>query len=177
MKRLAVLALVLLAVPVPVAAQEGPRVTVSELLARAAEITGRVVVEGELIGDYGLRGNGYMWTQLNGDSYAYEPLLEGGALTGGNVGVAVRIPEEFVDKLGGPGGYRVRGPLVRVTGQWEYHDPDRNGESYIDVLSIDVLNPGGPLSEQPNYWVLVAGLVLVVGSVFLRRGTGWWRRG
>lgn len=177
MKRLVVIALALLVMPASAAAQEGARVTVSELLEDAAGITGRVIVEGELIGDYGMRGNGYMWTQLNGDSYAFDPVLEGGELTGGNVGVAVRIPQEFVDKLGDPGGYRVRGPLVRVTGQWEYHDPDRNGESYIDALTIEVMHSGHPLSEQPNYWVLGAGLFLVAATVLLRRRLAWGRRG
>jgi hypothetical protein len=165
---LSALLLVTMANPAP--AQEGVEVTVGELLQRAAEIEGQVVVVGELIGDYGFRNDGSMWTQLNGDSYAQEPILDGGDLTGGNVGVAVRIPDEIAGTLDKPGGYRVRGPLVQVVGMWEYHDPDRGGESYIDVVSLDVLEPGSGLVEHPNYWVMISGLVLIAAAALLRRG-------
>jgi len=172
-KRLVLFAVAMvLTLATPAAAQEGVRVTVGELLQNATEIKGRVVVVGELIGDYGFRNDGSMWTQLNGDSYAYEPILDGGNLTGGNVGVAVRIPQGIAETLDRPGGYRVRGPLVTVVGQWEYHDPNRGGESYIDVLSLEVLEPGGGLVEHPNYWIMAGGLAMVLLALVLRRGRG-----
>jgi hypothetical protein len=160
----------LLAVATPAAAQQGEPLSVSELLNNAATVEGSIVVVGELIGDYGFRSDGSMWTQLNGDNYAYDPILDGGRLAGGNVGVAVRIPAEIALQLDRPGGYRVRGPLVRVAGQWEYHDPDRGGESYIDVATVDVLEPGRGLVEHPDYWIMAAGVVLIAVAALLRRG-------
>jgi hypothetical protein len=112
-----------------------------------------------------------MWTQLNDDSYAFEPVLENGPLTGGNIGVAVRIPTAIAEELDAPGGYRVRGPVVEVTGTWRYHDPDRAGESYVDVVELTVMAPGRGLTEHPNYLVGAAGLVLVGFAVLSR-----WRR-
>lgn len=171
MKRLALLAIVMLVtLAAPAAAQEGRRISVGELLQEAATVTGQVVVVGELIGDYGFRSDGSMWTQLNGDTYAYDPTLDGGPLTGGNVGVAVRIPTAMAELLDKPGGYRVRGPVVRVVGQWEYHDPNRGGESYINVTAIEILEPGRGLIEHPNYLVMAIGVVLIAVAALLRRG-------
>lgn len=171
-KRVVLLAIVmLLTLAAPAAAQEGRRISVGELLQEAATVTGQVVVVGELIGDYGFRGDGWMWTQLNGDTYAYDPILDGGPLTGGNVGVAVRIPTAIAELLDKPGEYRVRGPVVRVVGQWQYHDPDRGGESYINVTALDILEPGRGLVEHPNYLAMAIGFVLIATAALLRRGS------
>jgi hypothetical protein len=170
-KRVALLAVVMILIlAAPAAAQEGRRISVAELLQEAATVNGQVVVVGELIGDYGFRSDGSMWTQLNGDTYAYDATLDGGPLTGGNVGVAVRIPGAVAETLDSPGGYRVRGPLVRVVGQWEYHDPNRGGESYIDVTALDILEPGRGLVEHPNYLVMAIGVVFITAAALLRRG-------
>jgi hypothetical protein len=177
-RRLLLIAAIMLLSPVSpaAAADDGVQVTVAELLQDASVIKGRVVIQGELIGDYGFRRDGSMWTQLNGDSYVYDPVLDGGPLTGANVGVAVRIPEAMARTLDKPGGYRVRGPLVKIVGQWQYHDPNRGGESYIDVLTLEVLEPGRGLVEHPNYWVLASGLLLIAAAALLRRGSGRSRR-
>jgi hypothetical protein len=161
--------ILLIGSPAAIAQGIGP-VDVAELLENAAEFTGEITVVGELIGDYGFRSDGSMWTQLNDDSYARAPLLGDGALTGANVGVAVRIPSAIAKQLDPPGGYRIRGPVVAVSGTWNYHDPDRGGESYVDAISLIVIEPGNDLVEHPNYFVLVAGGLLVLGALVLRRG-------
>lgn len=153
----------------PALAQGPGAVGVGELLENAPDYVGEVTVQGELIGDYGFRGDGSMWTQLNDDSYGFDPVLDGGELTGGNVGVAVRIPVVIAEQLDAPGGYRVRGPIVLVRGTWKYHDPDRGGESYIEVAILEVIQPGRTLAEHPNFLVLAAGIVLAVGALYLRR--------
>ncbi|VAW08972.1 hypothetical protein MNBD_ACTINO01-1095, partial [hydrothermal vent metagenome] len=52
-------------------------VSVVELLEDAEVYAGQeVTVIGELIGDYGFRSDGTMWTQLNGDSYAIRPIVD-----------------------------------------------------------------------------------------------------
>lgn len=160
----------------PAVAQDFAAVDVADLVNDGAAHDGPVVVVGELIGDFGFRSDGSMWTQLNGDSYAVDPVLDGGALTGGNIGVAVRIPEAAAVSLDAPGGYRVRGPIVELSGRWKYHDPDRGGESYLDVVSLSVVQPGHGLPEHPNYWIMGAGFGLIGAALVSRRPRMWRRR-
>ena len=163
-------ALVAIASPA-LAAEEA---TVTELISRAAEMDrSEVVVEGELIGDYGFRDDGWMWTQLNGDIYAVDPLRESERPAGGNVGIGIRIPTDLAAGLDPPGGYRIRGPLVRVTGVWKYHAVERQGESFLEVEAIEVLEPGRALVQDVNWWTIAAGLVLIGGAstIYLTRGS------
>ncbi len=174
MKRFSLLFVVLLSMPgIPAAgAQAAVVVDVGDLLENPVEHIGEVTVVGELIGDYGFRSDDSMWTQLNDDSYVLDPIQDDGALTGGNVGVAIRIPAEVARRLDPPGGYRVRGPVVAARGIWKYHDPDRSGESYIDVIDLTVVEAGKGLTEHPDYFVGVVGLVLVVFATLMRRRSG-----
>lgn len=141
--------------------------SVDGLLVGQRSSEGPVRVAGELIGDYGFRGDGWVWSQLNGDSYATKPVLEGGRLTGSNTGIGIRIPEELVVDLEPPGGYRRRGPLVEVVGTWVFHDPDRGGESYLSAESIVVIEPGRIVGEGPDLVPLALGGALLVLSVGL----------
>lgn len=173
MRRIALVIVMLSLVGTPAAlAQGAPIVEVTHLLENPTEYVGEVVVVGELIGDYGFRSDESMWTQLNDDSYVTDPVLDDGELTGANVGVAVRIPAAIAEQLDPPGGYRVRGPVVEATGIWKYHDPDRGGESYIDVVSLIVVEPGRGLTEHPTYFVGAFGLVLITYAAFMRRRSG-----
>jgi hypothetical protein len=165
--------IVFLALGAPAALAE---VDVAVLLDSPTDYSGEITVVGELIGDYGFRSDDFMWTQLNDDSYVTDPVLDGGKLTGGNVGVAVRIPSDIAQQLDPPGGYRVRGPIVSATGIWKYHDADRGGETYLDVTRITVVDPGRDLPEHPNPVVLVAGLILIAGAVVSRTQTRRGRR-
>ena len=161
-------AVVVLAVAGPAAAAEGT-VSVPDLHADGAAYDGAgITVEGELVGDYGFRRDGTMWTQLNDDAYARSPLVETGVRAGGNAGIGVRMPARLAEGLDPAGGYRLRGPVVRLTGTWRFHDPDRGGESYLDVTGVVVVEPGRRLEEGPDWLVFVTGLVLVsVAAVML----------
>lgn len=162
MRRISMLLVVAALLPVGTPARASEEVTVSQLVTDSAELAGvAVVVEGELVGDYGFRDDGSMWTQLNGDTYALVPLRESERPAGGNVGVGVRMPAELAEGLDPPGGYRNRGPVVRLTGVWAYHDVDRQGESFLRVESLEIVEPGRPLHERPNVWAMVIGLLLV----------------
>ncbi len=164
---LAVITAVLVALA-PAAAVAQETVSVDALLADPGDYEGKtIVLQGELIGDYGFRSDGSMWAQLNDDSYAYEPVVDGGPLTGPNQGVGVRMPEQIGRTLDPPGGYRVRGPIVRATGIWRYHDPARGGASYLEVSSVETVEPGEALNEGANWAALIAGLALLVASVAL----------
>lgn len=146
-------------------------VSLATLLEDPAAFEGEVTVTGEIVGDYGFRGDGWVWAQLNDDSYARDPILEGGALTGSNTGVGLRMPHAMVDDLGSPGGYRRRGPLVEVTAVWRYHDPARGGESYLEATSLLLIEPGRTLKEGPHWGNLVAGatLLAVAGGMWATR--------
>ncbi len=149
------------------ASQEPTEATVEGILLSPRSSEGRVVLVGELVGDYGFRSDGWVWSQINGDSYAATPVLEGGELSGANVGIGIRIPEELVAELDPPGGYRRRGPVLEVVGTWVYHDPDRGGESYLSAESFTIVEPGRIIGEGPDLVPLAVGLGLLVLSVGL----------
>jgi hypothetical protein len=152
-------------------------VDVEVLLAEPQAFQGEITLTGELVGDYGRRGDGWVWAQLNDDPYAEHPLLERVAFAGGNVGVGIRMPYELADRLGPPGGYRRRGPLVEATGTWIYHDASRGGESYLEVASIVLIEPGRDLAEGPSWFRLAGGGVLLAAAATLwitrRRPESW----
>lgn len=152
---------------VPSAAIAAEEVSVSGLIEMAAELSGQeVTVEGELVGDYGFRDDGWMWTQLNDDLYVRHPIREGGPPQGANIGIGIRMPAPLAEDLDPPGGYRHRGPFISVTGIWKYHDPERQGESYLEVESLVLIEPGRSLHEEPDWRAFVAG-VLLVGAAAL----------
>ncbi len=166
MRRLAALAIAgaMLVFAAPALAGE---LRVADLLADPGAHDGtEVTLTGELIGDYQRRG-GEVWVQLNDDPYVTAPLHDGGSLAGTNVGVAVRFPTALFDQGGFTevGGYRVRGPVVRVTGTWRFHDDGRGGESYLSAQSFEVVEGAHPISEGGDWPVLLVGLVLVVVGV------------
>lgn len=162
MRRLFLLVLVLLAAAVPAVAQS---VTPVEQLtgAGARYNETEVTVAGELVGDFGVRDDGTVWTQLNDDSYADRPLRESGTHGEGNTGIGVRFDGSLAFGLEQPGGYRWRGPIVELTGIWHYHDVDRGGESYLEVTSFQVVEPARPLTQAAfwPWWIFGIGLLLV----------------
>lgn len=171
MRSLAVIVLAALTlVAAPDVADATEEATVPELVEMSAELAGRrVSVRGELVGDYGFRSDGWMWTQLNGDAYVDEPIAEGGTPLGANIGIGIRIPEELAGNLGEPGGYHFRGPVVRAVGMWQHHDPDRQGESYLQVETLTVVEPGRRLDEGPDTAAIALGILLlaVSGGIYL----------
>jgi hypothetical protein len=153
----------------------GDAVSVAELLTDPGAHAGEsVVVRGELVGDFGRRDDGTVWTQLNGDPYAEAPLLGGGSLAGANLGIGVRFPAGVWPGFPSPGGYRVRGPLVEVGGIWRYHDPDRGGESYLDASGVVLLAEPLALEEGVRWLPLGLGLGLMGAAAAV--GLAWRRR-
>ena len=131
-----------------------------------------VVVEGELVGDVGERHDGTVWAQLNDDSYARFPIRETGTHGEGNTGIGIRIDGSLGHDFTHVGGYRWRGPIVRATGIWHYHDADRGGESYLEVTALDVLEEPRLLSEDLNWpeWVIGSILVTIAGALYWGKG-------
>lgn len=152
-------------------AQDRELVPASDLLEEGALFDNvEITVEGELVGDYGFRDDGFMWTQLNDDSYARDALVDGGPRAGANVGIGVRMPSILGEGLPPVGGYRLEGPLVQLTGVWRYHDPDRGGETYLDVSELFIVDQGRRLEEGPDWVVFALGVLLLATSLVM------WRR-
>ena len=169
MKRFAAIAALVLGIASPAIAGE---VSVADLVADGAAYEGTVTVDGELVGDFQRRG-AWVWVQLNGDAYADRPIPEGGPFAGANVGVAVRFAAGAFDAAGfdRPGRYGVRGPVVRVTGEWRYHDEGRGGESYLAVESFEVLERERRFEEDMPWAALLVGLGLAaIGGWITIRG-------
>lgn len=169
--RRAVFPAVVLIVVVSATPAPASDIAVGDLLVDPAaydqSVVGEITLRGELIGDFGRRRGGTVWTQLNGDPYADAPLHGGGELAGGNLGIGVRIPGELAEGLDDPGGYRRRGPVVEVVGFWHYHDPDRGGESWLEVTRLRVVEPAVDIPEDLRWGVLVAGTVLIAAAAGL----------
>jgi hypothetical protein len=143
-------------------------VPVVDLIDNGADFDGDVIsVIGELIGDYGTRRGGETWTQLNQDRYVVDPIALGGAPDGPNIGIGVRMSTELITGLGPPGRYRQVGPIVVLTGVWRYHDPDRQGESYLDVSTIELIRNDRLLAEPPDWGALGVGTIMLAAGAFL----------
>ena len=140
---------------------------VSDLLSDPESWAGKVVeVSGEIVGDYG-RHSGSFWLQLNDDAYAVEPLLETGRLAGSNIGLTLRVPPELFEEIASaeqPGGYRWRGPILKVVGEYRYHDPGRSGETYIAVTALEIVESGRHLPSEATGSLGMVGVVLAVGA-------------
>ena len=168
MRRSLTVMLVLTVLAAPTGARASTEVSVTELLADGQSFDGQSIsVVGELVGDYGLRNDGSAWSQLNGDAYATAPLLEGGGPAGSNAGIGVRAPANLIADLDPPGGYHQRGPLVRASGIWRYHDEERGGETYLDATSVEVVERGRALEETADPAVAMAGALLLLTALGL----------
>ncbi len=121
-----------------------------------------VVVTGELVGDYGVQSDG-VWVQLNDDQYAQLPLLEEGLLLGTNSGIGALVPPRLFDPdaWGPPGHYRNRGPIVTVTAVFHFHSPLRQGATFLEVTSVELVESSRPLVDNGPTWPRQAGLSLL----------------
>ena len=169
---LAIVGVMVLVSVAPTAALAAEPVAAIDLIESSENFSGvEVTVTGELVGDYGHRRGGWSWVQINDDSYAVAPLRDGGAMTGSNIGIGARLPERLIADLDPPGGYSRRGPLVSLTGTWRHHDPGRGGESYLDVTTLTVGEPGRPLTDDAAIAPrLIAATVLwaAVAAIWVR---------
>ena len=144
-------------------------VGVAELDQNPEAFAGRTVtLEGELIGDYGRRGD-MVWVQMNDDPYAQRPIPGGGEPVGTNQGIGLRIPARLFapDAWGPPGSARYRGPVIRVVGEFRYHDPALAGETYVQVSDIVLMDPARPLPRGELGVPGRVGLVLIVVAALI----------
>ncbi len=137
------------------------KVTVSELEALPWNYADEEVqIVGEVIGDYAIQAT-QVWIQVNDDAYATSPLAEGG-LAGTNSGIGVLISRShFSHDWGPPGGYRVRGPIVEVTGIFRYNDGREAGGTYIEATKVEVLEESRPIAAPFSTGPLLYGIAIL----------------
>lgn len=164
MRRFLALVIAMWSVALPAAAQE--TIEVSTLLTLSDEYNQQVVtVRGELVGDYGARGD-ITWVQLNDDAYVDEPSSEGGRLSGANTGIGVRIEGSVPTEFGEPGGHGVRGPVVEVTGIFRNLDPHLGGLTFIEAIEMELVSPAEPLAEPGiDLAAAIGGAILTLGGL------------
>lgn len=145
MRRLLAAAVVLTLPALPAAAQE--TVEVSTLLALPDEYDQQIVtIRGEIVGDYGDRGD-VVWVQVNDDPYVDQPLISTGRLAGTNTGISVRLSGGIPDSFGAPGAHGVRGPIVEVTGTFRDLDPALGGLTFVEATDVFLVSPSQRLRE------------------------------
>lgn len=171
MRLLLILVLLLLpAVPAPAQA-----VAVSELLADPGGYAEEnLTITGELVGDYSRRDEG-VWVQVNDDQFVTSPVVAGGEASATSAGIGALIPIEVFDAVvvGAPGRYGRTGPVVELDGTFRYHDPDRGGETYLEVETASLVEPARDHPVPgPDRWLWIgSGLVVAagVGALGVRR--------
>ncbi len=170
-RRTVALASLLVLIAAPAAAIDD--VTVSELDALPGNYQDEeVVLVGEVVGDYAFQAT-QVWIQVNDDRYISAPLLEAG-LAGTNSGIGVLIhADRFDHGWGEPGGYRVRGPIVRVTGIFRYNHASEMGETYIEATSVELIEPSRPIQDETGLLPAILGAVFILAAAAIH---GFGRR-
>ncbi|HSJ28507.1 MAG TPA: hypothetical protein VLB67_09870 [Acidimicrobiia bacterium] len=164
MSRILLAAALLMVLPLTAAAQD---ITPIAQLLESPDAHDRqvVTIRGEIVGDYGERGD-IVWVQVNDDPYVSSPLADGGRLAGTNTGISVRWTGAVPDEFGDPGGHGVRGPIVQVTGVFRDLDPSLGGLTFIDATSVDLVEPARRLSTDGiDTPALVVGAVLTLAGL------------
>ena len=164
MKRLVVLASVLVTGATPAVAQE--TVPVSTLLALPDEYDQQVVtIRGEIVGDYGDRGD-VVWVQVNDDPYVDEPFATSDRLAGTNTGLSVRLTGGIPEDFGDAGGHGVRGPIVEVTGVFRDLDPALGGLTFLEAAEVVLIESSERLpAPEPDSGAIILGAILIAGAL------------
>lgn len=124
-----------------------------------------VTIVGEIVGDYGERGD-VIWVQVNDDPYVDRPLAQWGRLAGGNNGISVRLEDVSLEDFGPPGGHGVRGPVVQVTGVFHHIDPERGGLIFIEAADVVLVDASVAIpADEMNVASLVIGAILTTAGL------------
>ncbi|MEX1004305.1 MAG: hypothetical protein WD990_13355 [Acidimicrobiia bacterium] len=159
MKRFAVALMCFLLPAAAAHAQE--ELAVSTLLAQPDVYNQQIVtIRGEIVGDYGDRGD-VVWVQLNDDPYVDQPFAEEGRLAGTNTGISVRLNGGVPAEFGPPGGYGIRGPIIEVTGVFRDLDPELGGLTFVEATAVALVSPAEAFAEPgPDTAAAVTGATL-----------------
>lgn len=150
------------------------RITSVDAVACPRRFDGRTVTYvGEVVGDV-LRRDGGAWVQVNDDAYAMEvgPLPAHREFAGGNTGLSVWLPEDFVDVVARPGRRGLRGDVILVEGLFLRADPDDGGGLTIRATNARRLASATPIDRPVHVpQAIAAGVaaLIALGTVLRER--------
>ncbi len=143
------------------------RVQSSEVLA-CPDAFDQVVVDyvGEVVGDV-LRRDGGAWLLVNDDAYALEtgPLSSHDQEDGSNQGLAVWLPEAYLDVADEPGNSRRRGDVIEVVGRINRADPLDGGGLTLRATSAELLRDAEPVPGTVNRAQALVAVVLSLAAI------------
>ncbi len=173
MKRLSLLGIVWLATTA------ATPVSVAELDSDPFSFDGtEVTIVGEIVGDHASTSD-RVWIQVNDDAYVETPFGDAGELLGTNSGIGVRLAASMFEPeaWGQPGGYRIRGPIVAVTGEFRHNSDTDSGETFIEARVVELVEASRPMGDgrTPRSWPGPVGAALLILGVGLF-ALGRWRR-
>ncbi len=153
------------------------RITSTDAVACPRRFDGRIVTYvGEVVGDV-LRRDGGAWIQVNDDGYAMEvgPLPAHREYRGSNSGLAVWVPEEFIDLIQAPGRRGVRGDVILVDGVFLRADSQDGGGLTIRATSVRHLAPPTPIDRPIHGALALAAGIAAVLAILARLRERWVR--
>ncbi len=127
-----------------------------------------ITIEGEVIGDIMYRGD-YAWITVNDDPYSLRKSLEeGGDFVGlSNQGIGVWVSREAAKKIMTCGGYKNKGDIVSITGEFHRACHEHGGDTDIHAANLEVISSGYAFSHPFSYGKLLAVMVLSLICIYL----------
>ena len=112
--------------------------------------TGRVIFEGEVIGDVMCRGQ-YCWVNLHD----------------GNAAIGVWMPKEYAQIINYRGSYKQRGDWLRISGIFNRACPQHSGQLDIHAEEVWQIKEGQAIREEfslrrRNLAIVLSGVLCIV---------------
>lgn len=126
----------------------------------------QVTFVGEVIGDV-LQRDGGAWLLVNDDDYALSsgPLPAHREMSGSNTGLAVWLPERFIDLIDAPGGPGVRGTVLELHGTIHRADPHDGGGLTLRADRASVVEESARIPEALHTGQLIVALLAAAAAV------------
>lgn len=120
----------------------------AQIIEEAKELDGKVIVyEGEVIGDIMARGD-HVWVNVSDGANA----------------VGIWMSAEQAKALSIPGRYKMRGDMVRITGQFNRACAEHGGDYDIHASAVIKLAAGFPINHPLHLWLVVVSILLSLGA-------------
>jgi hypothetical protein len=152
------------------AATENPnRLSSGDLVERMEDYDGMTVsFQGEAVGEAMVRGD-HAWIHLNDDAYFAKNVEEGAPLGGQNSRMPVWVSADLARTIRTFGDYKHEGDIVRVTGVFRAACPDHGGDTDIHAETLEIVQGGRAVVDEPKPAKLVWAVVLsvVAGALFV----------
>lgn len=82
-----------------------------------------------------------------------------------NASISVYMTREAAAQISNLGRYHVIGATLEITGVFHLACDEHQGLSDVHASSVRVIDAGGSISEQPDRWLLISGVLLAFTGV------------